>query len=78
MISVCESGEVTEIAVQSTEIAIHTDSAADPVIVDLVAIATAICGLKKSAPADRYFPSPWTGLRRLVSAPAGWGSLGLH
>ncbi len=40
VISVCESCEVTDIAVQSTGIAIHTDSAADPVIVDLVAIAT--------------------------------------
>lgn len=34
VISVCESCEVTDIAVQPTGIAIHTDSAADPVIVD--------------------------------------------
>lgn len=87
VISVCESCEVTDIAVQSTGIAIHTDSAADPVIVDLVAIATGHLWPEEERASRQYFPSPWTGLMeariapcrvRPALPPAGWGSLGLH
>lgn len=76
MISVCESCEVTDIAVQSTGIAIHTDSAADPVIVDLVAIATGHLWPEEERASRQYFPSPWTGLMEARIAPCRVGILG--
>lgn len=78
VISVCESCEVTDIAVQPTGIAIHTDSAADPVIVDRVAIATGHLWPEEERASRQYFPSPWTGLMEARIAPCRWGSLGLH
>lgn len=76
VISVCESCEVTDIAVQSTGIAIHTDSAADPVIVDLVAIATGHLWPEEERASRQYFPSPWTGLMEARIAPCRVGILG--
>ncbi len=76
MISVCESCEVTDIAVQPTGIAIHTDSAADPVIVDLVAIATGHLWPEEERASRQYFPSPWTGLMEARIAPCRVGILG--
>lgn len=78
VISVCESCEVTDIAVQPTGIAIHTDSAADPVIVDPVAIATGHLWPEEERASRQYFPSPWTGLMEARIAPCRVGSLGLH
>ncbi len=76
VISVCESCEVTDIAVQPTGIAIHTDSAADPVIVDLVAIATGHLWPEEERASRQYFPSPWTGLMEARIAPCRVGILG--
>ena len=79
VISVCESWQKSRILrFQPTGIAIPTDSAADPVIVDLVAIATGHLWPEEERASRQYFPSPWTGLMEARHCPAGWGSLGLH
>ncbi|MCS5991257.1 hypothetical protein LNP02_19100 [Klebsiella variicola subsp. variicola] len=67
---------MTDIAVQPTGIAIHTDSAAAPVIVDLVAIATGHLWPEEERASRQYFPSPWTGLMDAGSRPVGSGSSG--
>ncbi|STT72942.1 acyl-CoA dehydrogenase [Klebsiella pneumoniae] len=56
-----------------TGIAIHTDSAVDPVIVDLVAIATGHLWPEEERASRQYFPSPWTGLMEARIAPLPGG-----
>ncbi|HCI5911817.1 TPA: FAD/NAD(P)-binding protein, partial [Klebsiella quasipneumoniae subsp. similipneumoniae] len=76
VVSVCESCEVTDIAVQPVGIAIHTDGAAQPVMVDLVVIATGHLWPEEERASRQYFPSPWTGLMEARIAPCRVGILG--
>ena len=50
--------------------------AADPVIVDLVAIATGHLWPEEERASRQYFPSPWTGLMEARIAPCRVGILG--